>query len=160
MYGIQSAAYSPYNTAMAGMTGLQAELQKNAVFGADLGVKRAQAGAQAGQLLLTGSDKAAQAQYQADSNAAQYSDYLAAQQAAINAMTPLQQAQAAAQAAAGGAGRTYDSANTQGNMMAQQAAQIPSAGYTNQPMPTNPANSIAGNMLTGIASQNNPWFGP
>jgi hypothetical protein len=159
MYATQSAAYNPYNTAMAGMTGLQGEVQKNAAFGADLGQRRAQAGANAGQLMLSGATQAAQVQYQADQNAAQYAAYQEAQRAALAAMTPLERARAEAQAGYNSAGRTYDTANSQAADLSKSAANIPAASYVINAAPTAPANSPAGNMLTGVANQNYGWYG-
>jgi hypothetical protein len=138
---------------------LQGEVQKNAAFGADLGQRRAQAGANAGQLMLSGATQAAQVQYQADQNAAQYAAYQEAQRAALAAMTPLERARAEAQAGYNSAGRTYDTANSQAADLSKSAANIPAASYVINAAPTAPANSPAGNMLTGVANQNYGWYG-
>jgi hypothetical protein len=135
-------------------------VQKNAAFGAELGQKRAQAGAQAGQLMLTGATAAANAQYQADQNALQYAAYQDAQRAALAAMSPLERARAEAQAGYNTAGRDYDTQSSQAGVLAQSAANIPSASMNQSAAATAPANSPAGNMLTGAAQQNYNWFGP
>lgn len=158
MYGIQAAAYDPYKQAMAGMQNLQGEVQKNAVFGADLGQKRAVAGAQAGQLYQQGATAAAEAAYRAQADARQYADYIAAQQAAVEAQTPLQKAMAQNKSAYETGLMGYKSAEQMAQTAATSAGSITQAPW-NQPAGVAPAVSPLGSMLTGAASQNTSWFG-
>jgi uncharacterized protein YeaO (DUF488 family) len=148
MYSTQSAAYAPYQTAIGGANDLEKLGQNALTIGTDLGVKRASAGANAGQLYLNGATSAANAAYAGAAPAAQYEDYLKAQQSGINQQTGLQKTQADLQA-------EYDQAHTQygfdagqANMFAQAATRIPQG---TAPQAT-PANSPWGNLLTGFGS--------
>ena len=148
MYATQSAAYNPYQTAIGGANELEKLGQNALTIGTDLGVKRASAGANAGQLYLSGATSAANAAYAGAAPAAQYDDYLKAQQSGINQQTGLQKTQADLQAEYDQSRTQYGFDAGQANMFAQAATRIPQ-GTAPQAMP---ANSIWGNLLTGFGS--------
>lgn len=184
MYNTQSAAYHPYQTAIGGANELERLGEHALTIGTDLGVKRAAAGANAGQLFLSGASQAANAAYAAASagargiydstgqatnatyagaaNPNQYADYYAMQQAGINDQTGLQKIVGGNQADLNNAQSAYDFANPQAAGLAATAAKVPYAqpgANALAPMSqyANPANSMGGNFLTGLAGSNINW---
>lgn len=162
MYATQSAAYNPYQTAIGGANELEKLGQNALTIGTDLGVKRAAAGANAGQLYLSGASQAANAAYAGAANPNQYADYYAMQQAGINEQTGLQKIVGNNQANLNNAQSTYDFASPQAAGLAAAATKIPYAAPGQNALNpngqyANPANSMGGNFLTGLANNGTNW---
>jgi hypothetical protein len=161
MYQTQSDAYKPYQTAIGGANELEKLGQNALTIGTDLGVKRAAAGAAAGQLYLNGQTQAANATYAGAANPNQYADYYAMQQQGINDQTGLQKTVGNNQANLNNAQSAYDFASPQAAGLAAAATKIPYAdapvNYLSPAATGNPANSIGGQFLTNLAGNGTNW---
>jgi hypothetical protein len=80
MYGTQTSAYQPYQTALGLTQNLEGMGQNAMDIGINLGARGAASGAQAGQFLQTGASNAAEAQLPAN----QYSPWAGLLQGAAN----------------------------------------------------------------------------
>ena len=162
MYATQNAAYAPYQTAMGGVQNLEQLAQQARTMGIDLGKMQSDAGYRAAGLGSQIGSNALEAAYQATSPAAQYDDYLAQQQAAIQGMTPLQRALSSATGTAAEKQMYLQQLLGQTNMFAQSAAGIPNAGgVVKAPMaqPAATATEISpwGSALANIAGKQFDW---